>query len=92
MGLRPVTKVSVLERADCTYIIAQKPVILFTLHLLRTYMCLTIVSEQLSQSYWEGMYYHRRPKHTLRVCYVNQLSHKRVGVALQAIVETLYQK
>ena len=31
-----------------------------------------------------------RPKPTLRVCYVNLLSHKKVGVALQATAEALY--
>ena len=34
----------------------------------------------------------RCPKRTSRGCYVNKLSHKRVGVALQATVETLYEK
>lgn len=34
---------------------------------------------------------HRRPKLTLGV-HVNELSHKRVGVALQGTVETLYEK
>ena len=34
----------------------------------------------------------KRPKLTLRVCFVNLLSHKRVGVALQATVETLYRE
>ena len=33
-----------------------------------------------------------RPKPTLRVCYVNLLSHKRVGVALQATAEALYEE
>ena len=39
----------------------------------------------------EQHFHHRRPKLmiTLRVCYV---THKRVGVALQATVETLYEK
>ena len=35
---------------------------------------------------------HRRPKVTLRVWIVNVLCHKRVGAALQATVETLYEK
>ena len=34
----------------------------------------------------------RLPKLTLRVCNVNLLSHKTVGVALQATVQTFYGK
>ena len=35
---------------------------------------------------------HRPPKLTLQGCYVNKLSYKRVAVALQGTVETLYEK
>ena len=36
--------------------------------------------------------HHRHPKLKLWVCYVNLLSYKRVGVASQETVETLYEK
>ena len=39
----------------------------------------------------KGLSAHYCPKLTVRMCYVNSLSRKRVCVALQAAVETLYE-
>ena len=51
-----------------------------------------LVINETKRNKYCNLWTHRCTKLTLRVCYVNEPSHKRVGFALQTTVETLNEK